>query len=71
MERLTKRLHQMKLLLYGDGEKETDKEKALVRARLLSVCLPRSPLNSRMHTDCATTHPPLTRSWPSTSSATT
>lgn len=31
MERLTKRLMQMKLLLYGDGEKEVDKEKGLVR----------------------------------------
>lgn len=31
MERLTKRLMQMKLLLYGDGEKDVDKEKGLVR----------------------------------------
>lgn len=32
MERLMKRLTQMKLLLYGDGEKEIDKEKSLVSA---------------------------------------
>ena len=38
MERLTKRLMQMKLLLYGDGEKEVDKEKGLVRRDLCVVC---------------------------------
>lgn len=30
MERLSKRLLQMKMLLYGDGEKEVDKDKCLV-----------------------------------------
>lgn len=39
MERLTKRLMQMKLLLYGDGEKEVDKEKGLVRRDLCLVCV--------------------------------
>ena len=31
LERLAKRLSQMKLILYGDGEKEVDKEKCEVR----------------------------------------
>ena len=30
MERLAKRLNQMKLILYGDGEKEVDKDKCTV-----------------------------------------
>lgn len=45
MERLMKRLTQMKLLLYGDGEKEVDKEKSLVRAMLLPACPSLLPLS--------------------------